>query len=148
MSEATLNINLRKINHLSSLSLSLALFNSTSPLLSLSLSLALPPCPPLSSVSCLSPAPLEGDVYYLVLRPLLDFYFSSVWCSFNAVEMEKRSSYNDNYYYYCFGIMVKTKRNKKNKNKNKQKKTNKRNVLLNVVQIALEMLCFLKRAQT
>lgn len=30
----------------------------------------------LSSVNSLSLAPLEGDVYYLVLRPLLDFYFS------------------------------------------------------------------------
>lgn len=39
-----------------------------------------------------------------------------------------------------FGIMVKKKRQKIDKNK--------RNVLLNVVQIALEMLCFLKRAQT
>lgn len=38
-----------------------------------------------------------------------------------------------------FGIMVKKK---------KQTKKNKRNVLLNVVQIALDMLCFLKRAQT
>lgn len=27
-------------------------------------------------MNCLSLAPLEGDVYYLVLRPLLDFYFS------------------------------------------------------------------------
>lgn len=37
--------------------------------------LAIPPCP--SLVRKLSLAPLEGDVYYLVLRPLLDFYFSS-----------------------------------------------------------------------
>lgn len=61
-----------------------------------------------------------------------------MWCLFNAVEMEKCSSYNDNY--YCFGITVKKKKEKTTKNK--------RNVLLNVVQIALEMLCFLKRAQT
>lgn len=32
--------------------------------------------------------------------------------------------------------------------KKKKATKNKRNVLLNVVQIALEMLCFLKRAQT
>lgn len=57
-----------------------------------------------------------------------------MWCLFNAVEMEQCSSYDDNY--NCFGIMVK---------KNQQKK---RNVLLNVVQIALEMLCFYQRAQT
>lgn len=59
-----------------------------------------------------------------------------MWCLFNAVEMEKCSSYNENY--YCFGIMVKKKK--------RRKKTNKRNVLLNVVQIALEMLCFFKES--
>lgn len=52
-----------------------------------------------------------------------------MWCLFNAVEMEK-CSYNDKY--YCFSIMV--------------KKKIKRNVLLNVVQIALEMLCFFKES--
>lgn len=76
------------------------------------------------------------------IEAFIRFLFQSVWCLFNAVEMEKCSSYNDNY--YCFGIMVKDK----TKKKKQKKETNKRNVLLNVVQIALEMLCFLKRAQT
>lgn len=67
--------------------------------------------PPLSSsVNCLSLAPLEGDVYYLVLRPLLDFSFSSCGvCSMplrwkNALIMIS---------IIVFGIMVKKKQQKK-----------------------------------
>ena len=76
MSEVTLK--LRKHNN----SLILCGFfsvPSTRPLSSsrsLALSLALPPCPSLVRFLSLSLAPLEGDAYYLVLRPLLDFYFS------------------------------------------------------------------------
>lgn len=84
---------------------------------------------PLLSINRLSPAPLEGDVFYLVLRPLLEFLFQFVWCLFNAIEMEKCSSYNNNNNNYCFLALW-------------LKKDKKRNVLLNVVQIALEMLCF------
>lgn len=103
---------------------------------------------PLSSVNCQSAAPLEGDVCYLVLRPLLDFSFCLfvclfVWCLLHAVEMEK-CSYNDKY--YCFW----------------HSGYKNRNMLLNVVQIVLENLCsfwffvcllcfsilFFKRAQT
>lgn len=40
-----------------------------------------------------------------------------MWCLFNAVEMEKCSSYNDNY--YCFGIMVKKKKEQKKKTQEK-----------------------------
>lgn len=36
-----------------------------------------------------------------------------MWCLFNAVEMEKCSSYNDNY--YCFGIMFKKATKKQEK---------------------------------
>lgn len=45
------------------------------------------------------------------IEAFIRFLFQFVWCLFNAVEMEKCSSYNDNY--YCFGIMVKKKNNKK-----------------------------------
>lgn len=80
---------------------------------------------PFSSVNCQSPAPLEGDVCYLVLRPLLDFSFCLfVWCSLHAVEMEK-CSYNDKY--YCFW----------------HSGYKNRNMLLNVVQIVLEKNCVL-----
>lgn len=82
---------------------------------------------PLWSVNC--PTPLQGDTYSLVLRPLwLLLEFISVCVVFVRCRWDgKCSSYINNY--YCFGIMLK-KWNKK-----------KRNVLLNVVQIALEMLC-------
>lgn len=89
---------------------------------------------PLSSVNCLSLAPLEGDVYYLVLRPLLDFYFSL--CGVCSMPLRWKNALLIMIIIIVLALCLK-----------KQQK-NKRNVLLNVVQIALEMLCFLKRAQT
>lgn len=118
--------------------------DNSPPLLSTSLSLS-PSCllflyTPLSSVNSRSLAPLEGDVYYLVSRPLLDFYFSS--CGVRSMPLRwKNALLMMMMMIIVFGIMVKKKKDKKIDK-------NKRNVLLNVVQIALEMLCFLKRAQT
>lgn len=86
------------------------------PFLALSLSCLLSLHAPLCSVNCLSLAPLEGDVVLSGIEAFIRFLFQFVWCLFDAVEMEKCSSYNDNYY-YCFGIMVKKKKNQKTKKK-------------------------------
>lgn len=98
----------------------------------LTLMLALPPCPSLVRKLSISSTTWRWRVLSGI-EAFIRFLFQFVWCLFNAVEMEKCSSYNDNY--YCFGIMVTKKQAKK-----------KRNVLLNVVQIALEMLCFFKES--
>lgn len=84
----------------------------------------------LSSVNSLSLAPLEGDVYYLVLRPLLDFYFSL--CGVCSMPLRWKNAL------IMISIIVLALWLKKKKIK--------RNVLLNVVQIALEMLCFFKES--
>lgn len=87
---------------------------------------------PLSSVNCLSLAPLEGDVYYLVLRPLLDFYFSL--CGVCSMPLRWKNALLIMIIIIVLALWLQ---------KNAKKK---RNVLLNVVQIALEMLCFFKES--
>lgn len=67
-------------------------------------------------------------MYYLVLRPLLDFYFSL--CGVCSMPLRWKNALLIMIIIIVFGIMVKKTTKKK------------RNVLLNVVQIALEMLCF------
>lgn len=84
----------------------------------------------------ISIAPLEGDVYYLVLRPLLDFYFSL--CGVCSMPLRWKNAL-----LIMIIIIVLALWLKKTKTTKKQ---NKRNVLLNVVQIALEMLCFFKES--
>lgn len=69
---------------------------------------------PLCSVNC--PAPLQGDTYTLVLRPLWLLEFISVCVVFVRCRWDgKCSSYINNY--SCFGIML-----KKNETKKKEKR--------------------------
>lgn len=73
-------------------------------------------------------------MYYLVLRPLLDFYFSS--CGVCSMPLRWKNALLIMIIIIVLALWL--------KNKNKTKK--KRHVLLNVVQIALEMLCFFKES--
>lgn len=111
MSEVTLKLNLR--NEIIHFSLS-TFFNPSSPLLSLRLSLmlALPPCRSLVRKLSISSTTWRWRVLSGI-EAFIRFLFQFVWCLFNAVEMEKCSSYNDNY--YCFGIMVKKQKQNKKK---------------------------------
>lgn len=110
-----------KIIHLSSLFSLTSLLHPSS-----SLMLALPPCPSLVRKLSISSTTWRWRVLSGI-EAFIRFLFQFVWCLFNAVEMEKCSSYNN---YYCFGIMVKGKKKKRKMTKKKNpNKTNEKCVV-------------------